>query len=965
MSRIARIEAPQLDNGAQINALEKSGSHPTWGIDVENSADAVQELLRKVCYDGLQTKYSDIRELEWAAYVICKKVVQQFSATDVEKMALHHQMYYHYARRQCELAEEGDLPCQSPEWILANESTEKRVLARIAKASLEGEILLRINDNICGILEGKVQVSDVINLDDLPRNIYRTGISYKQAVAVQCQYIKHLSHKRPLRILEIGAGTTSITSSILSGLGHDAMSRLQKYTYTDASDAFFPEANENLKEWSPMMEYKVLDIEKDPLEQNIEGESYDLVVSFQVLHTTSSITAALTNSKKLLKPGGHLIVTDLTNKIARRSVVFGTLPTWWLGENDGRNWGPELSEREWDLRLRSLGYLGVEWCFRDQQNAGYSSSIMASSIPYITGNKFPGKAVIITSPTENSQTKSMIKQLSDQLVKNGVSIEKMTLIGVKTLDLSATQCIVSCEVERPCLSSLGNEEFDAIKRIALHSEGVLWLTKGGSFTDVRVPELNMVVGLAQTIRFEAPEVRFTTLDLDPDVPCGQSDVTDTILQLLRIQREQPNGDTYFVKRNGALYVSRFFPDEALSRILATEEFQENPTELTGLQLRPNATYIIPGGMGGLGRPLIMWMAKNGARNIVTTSRSGAKDPRAQKLLQELSIMGVRVKVFAADVGYAEQCQDVLNDLSKEKFPPVRGVVIMSMALQAEMFEDMGFDAWSVTLQSKYNVTFNMHHMLPDDLDFFICVSAGGGLIGLVLHSNYNAGCNYQDAMAYYRRAQGLKATSIDLGWVDDVGYAAENMKVPELLRTGLRKLTVNQFIAVVGAAIADQVGIQPAIGLLSGGSIKANGDEHPYWFSDTRFGPLSVYGTQAQIPFNSDNREKERAATNLERMIRAATSLNDVKGIVCSALIVKLAKNLTMDPEDINSNQSIQAYEADDFVAFELRNWALREFQSLIPIPEILKDVPLLELAGVIASKSKLITKALRDSSSV
>ncbi|KAI1658919.1 KR domain-containing protein [Daldinia decipiens] len=958
MSHITRTDAPealQLDNGAQTNALEKPGCYPTWDIDVENSANAVQELLKKVCYDGLQTKYSEIRELEWAAYIICKRVVQQLNDSDVEKMALHHQMYCSYARRQCGLGEEGNLPCQSAEWILANEGTEKMVLARVAKAGLEGEMLARINDNIFGILEGKVHASDVMSLDDISGNIYRTGISYKQAVAVQCQYIKHLSHKRPLRILEIGSGTTSIACSILSALGHGIMGRLQKYTYTDASEAFFPEAKENLKEWSSMMEYKILDIEKDPLQQNIEGESYDLVVSFHVLHTTSSITTALANCKKLLKPGGHLIVTDLTNKIARRSVVFGILPTWWPGGNDGRHWGPELSEQEWDLRLRSLGYSGLEWCFRDQQNAGYSSSIMASSIPYTTKNKFPSKVVIITSPTENRQTKSMIKQLSHRLVEDGVSVKEMTLLDVRTLDLSATQCIVSCEVERPCLSSLGNEEFDAIKHTTLHSEGVLWLTKGGSLVDVRIPELNIVVGLARTIRFEVPEARFTTLDLDPDVPCGQPDVTDTILQMLRIQREQPDGDNYFAQRNGALYISRIFPDEALSRILATEELQETPTELTGFQLRPDATYIIPGGMGGLGRPLIMWMAKNGARNLVTTSRSGAKDSRAQKLLQELSIMGVRMKVFAADVGCAEQCQDVLNDLSKEKFPPVRGVIIMSMVLQNAIFEDMGLDVWSATLHSKYNVTFNMHHMLPDDLDFFICVSSLGGLVGLVTESNYNAGCNYQDAMAYYRRAQGLNATSIDLGWVSDAGYAAENMRLSELFRTGIRQLTVNQFIAVVGAAMADQAGIQPIIGLARGGSIKANGDEHPYWFSDARFGPLSVYGTQTQIPFGSDNREDERAATRLDY----------IQGIVCSALIARLAKNLAMDPQDIDSNQSIQAYDVDIWIAFELRNWALREFRSLVSVPEILKDVPLLELARAIASKSELLPKAPQGSGSI
>ncbi|KAI0852283.1 KR domain-containing protein [Daldinia vernicosa] len=955
MSRITTTEA-------QINGL---GSYPTWDIDVENSADKVQELLRKVYYDGSQTKYSEIRELEWVAYIICKRVVQQFNIEDVDKMAPHHQMYYNYARRQCELGEEGNLPCQSPEWILANKGTEKTVLARVAKASLEGEMLLRINDNIFGILEGKVQASDVINLEDFPGNIYRTGTLYEQAVAVQCQYIKHLSHKRPLRILEIGGGATSITRSILTGLGHDIMGRLEKYTYTDASDALFPEANRNLKEWSSMMEYKILDIEEDPLQQSIEGESYDLVISFHVLHTTSSITTALANCKKLLKPGGHLIVTDLTNKIARRSVVFGILPTWWLGEDDGRHWGPELSEQEWDLRLRSLGYLGIEWCFRDQQNAGYSSSIMASSIPYTTGNKFPSKVIIITPPTENSQTKSMIKRLSDRLTKDGVSVQEMTLLDVRTSELCATQCIVSCEVERPCLSSLGNEEFDAIKHIALHSEGVLWLTKGGSLADVRIPELNIVTGLAQTIRFEDAEARFTILDLDPDVPCGQSDVTDTILQLLRLQREQRGGDNYFAKRNGALYVSRNFPDEGLSRILATEEFQETPTSLAGFQLRPDATYIIPGGMGGLGRPLLMWMAKHGARNLVTTSRSGAKDPRAQKLLQELSVMGVRVKVFAADVGCAEQCQDVLNDLSKEKFPPIRGAIIMSLAIQPGMFEDMGFDAWSSTLHAKYNVTYNMHHMLPSDLDFFICVSSLGGILGFVLHSPYCAGCTYQDAVAYYRRAQGLKATSIDLGWVREVGYVAERMRVPELLRPGIRTLTANQLIAVVGAAMTDQVGTQPILGLASGGLIKGNGDEHPYWFSDARFGPISVYGTQTQVPLSSHNHENERAAMNSASTIRAITSLDDVKGIVCPALVVRLAKNLTMDPRDIDSNRSIQAYEVDTFIALELRNWALREFQSLISVPEILKDVPLVELAGVIASKSGLLPNALRDSGSI
>lgn len=594
-------QSQDQDPAARTKALRKLGAYPTWDVDVENSPDAAKALLRETCAGAPQTEYAVVHDLEWAAYIVCKRATQRFSAADAEAMAPHYRVYYSYMKQQCELGAAGKLPCQAPEWTSASEAAEDEVLARVAKASLEGEMMCRIHDNMASMLLGEVEAWEVMSRDNLLNNMYRYGLSDERTPAIQCEYIKRLSHKKPLRILEVGAGTGSATSRILLSLGPNFAGRLEKYTYTDISGVFFEAASEEFKEYSSMMDFKVLDIEKDPSQQGLEAGSYDLVVAFQVLHATSSIGTTLANCKKLLKPyvgyikhvskiyankisrGGHLIVTELTNKIARRSVVFGVLSGWWLGEDDGRQGGPELSEEGWNTRLRAQGFSGVEWCFRDRDDAGHSSSIISSSVPYETKNELPSKVVIVTSPAGNSRTKPMVEQLLCRLAAGGSVVEQKSLIDLGKSDLSTSRCIAVFEIEKPLLSSIEADEFDALKHMVLHSEGTLWLTQGGTSLDTQTPEHNMVVGFARTIRGEAPEVKFATLDLDPEVSCDQAEVGETILKVLRLQGEAHNTDHEFAERKGALHVLRVSPDEALSRLLTPDESREDQLTLQPLK----------------------------------------------------------------------------------------------------------------------------------------------------------------------------------------------------------------------------------------------------------------------------------------------------------------------------------------------------------------------------------------------
>ncbi|KAI1489804.1 hypothetical protein F5X96DRAFT_639079 [Biscogniauxia mediterranea] len=1292
------------DAEAKIKAVKKLGAYSTWGVDVENSPEKTKAILEEAVSRAPQVPYETVQDLEWGAYIVCKRMTQRFTEEDSKRMAPHHLVFYNYMKRQCELGQAGKLPCQTPEWTTASKAVEDEVLSRVSAASLEGKMMCRINDNVESVLLGEIEPWELMNHDNALNEMYRYGLSDERTPAVQCELITRLAHKRPLRILEVGAGTGSATSRILASLGSNVPGKLVKYTYTDLSGVFFADAAEEFKEYRSMMDFKVLDIEKEPGTQGFEEGSYDVVVAFQVLHATSSIATTLANCRRLLKPGGRLITTELTHKIARRSVVFGVLSGWWLGENDDRRWGPELSEEGWDERLKSVGFSGVDLCFRDRDDVGWSSSLVVSTVP-IESTTLPINKVTIVKPREETAPiKTLIDSLSTKLTADGASVDQKSLPELAGADLTNTRIIVTTELEKPILASINSEEFQAIKDIFHRSQGTLWLTKGGATIDIRDPELNMITGLARTVRGEAPEIYLTTLDLDPDVPLETSSVTDTVLKVLKLQGDSYNSDHEFAEREGALHVLRISPDEELSRLMKPDEdtedhlspqplrqpgralklglkatgeldsfyfsddteytkplgdneieilvkavgldqydmviavgqiwdvnlgiecsgvitrtgkdvtkfalgdrvvtcgmgwyktyirnsenmFQKLPDELsfeegaslmisygtaaysvfnaarlqagetilihsaadvlgqaaismaqhvgaevlvtvsseaektllkethkipedhifsnknagfvqgikrvtkgegvdviinsltgellrqtwhciapfgrfielgvkdiksnTGLdmvpflnnasftgvnvlsmyrtsprafsklmgdvmkyysegvfklvkplnvkkfseiadafrmlqsrryvgkvvlkvedddivpvtrgkkpelELSPDATYLLPGGTGGLGRPMLLWLAKKGAKYLAVTSRSGAKNPEVQEVLKELAQMGVQVRVFACDISDESQCQAVLEDLATSGFPAIKGTIILAMNVQDSMFDTMKLDAWHGALRPKHKVTWNLHKALPKDLDFFVTISSSAGQIGSIAQSNYNVGNVYQDAVNYYRRAQGLAGTTIDLGWMGDIGFVSEQGKVPEIVRVGAPQIFSPQLFSVLEAAlIGGDFRNQPTLGLASGGLVKANGDDEPYWFVDARFSPMRVYDTQSQG--NAGASKNAAAAIDLSAALSAVKSQQEATSVVCSALMAKLAKGLMMELEDLDMARPINTYGVDSLVAVDIRAWALKDLQSTVHVSEILKNVPMVELAALIASKSKFLPAALQ-----
>ncbi|MGJ5893096.1 non-ribosomal peptide synthetase [Streptomyces sp. V2] len=118
-----------------------------------------------------------------------------------------------------------------------------------------------------------------------------------------------LAPGRPLRVLEVGAGTGASTAGALAALdGHPV-----EWLFTDVSPFFLDRARERFGP-DPRLRYGLYDVDGDPAEQGLSPDAYDVVVCAGVLNNARDTAAALTALRSLLVPGGLLLVTEPTRE---------------------------------------------------------------------------------------------------------------------------------------------------------------------------------------------------------------------------------------------------------------------------------------------------------------------------------------------------------------------------------------------------------------------------------------------------------------------------------------------------------------------------------------------------------------------------------------------------------------------------------------------------------------------------
>ena len=270
-----------------------------------------------------------------AAFYYAESVLKTLSAENISAMQLHHQKLCKSLTGFCNAISVGQLGQFSTlGWLGLNSEQRADICARVAQAPY-GIALCHIGENLSRILRQEIDPLSVLQEEDRLEKMYRTWEPFRQCCQQAALFIKLLGIKNPhLNILEIGAGTGGATQPILEALSgaETAPPNFTNYDFTDISPAFFEKAREKLGRWTDIVTFKKFDIEHDPIEQGYQPGSYDLIIAANVVHVTSSIKSAIIRAKSLLKPGGSLILIELTVKTLANQLMFGTLPGWWNGK---------------------------------------------------------------------------------------------------------------------------------------------------------------------------------------------------------------------------------------------------------------------------------------------------------------------------------------------------------------------------------------------------------------------------------------------------------------------------------------------------------------------------------------------------------------------------------------------------------------------------------------------------------
>ena len=177
--------------------------------------------------------------------------------------------------------------------------------------------------------------------------------------------VSELPQDRRLRVLEVGAGIGSATECVLPVLPAGRFD----YTYTDISAGFFADAETRFSTEDTPIDYLVLDIEKDPIEQGFEAFAFDLIIAANVLHATCYLDETLTNCRSLLAPSGLLVALENQRGRGWMDLIFGQLDGWWRFADQYRPNHALAGPAVWRQALADTGFTETEILGVDQSES--------------------------------------------------------------------------------------------------------------------------------------------------------------------------------------------------------------------------------------------------------------------------------------------------------------------------------------------------------------------------------------------------------------------------------------------------------------------------------------------------------------------------------------------------------------------------------------------------------------------
>lgn len=368
------------------------------------------------------------------------------------------------------------------------------------------------------------------------------------------------------------------------------------------------------------------------------------------------------------------------------------------------------------------------------------------------------------------------------------------------------------------------------------------------------------------------------------------------------------------------------------------------------------TYLIVGGLLGLGRSIARLLAENGVRYLAFISRSGASSDASMAELTSLRAHGVEARAYSADICESAALQLVIEEIIRD-MPPILGIFHCAAVIQDAIFDNMTFADWQKAARPKTVGTWNLVDSVTSagQDPFFIFLASSTGVIGNRGQANYAAGNAFKDVMAHHLRLQGKHAVSVDLGPVLGAGMLNEDEAVYDMLRTGgFYSISHDDFLTIISHAITGEIveGVsmpgQVVTGVGTGGLMRQNQPADPYWSRTALYSYLNLIDMP---PPDLSSPASASDSLSLRAELGRAPTATAAAEAISLGFRTMLAKAMNMLPEEIDSERPPSAYGVDSLLAMVLRNWVQVNCGVEISLFEVLSEKTVGEMAVMIAER--------------
>jgi NADPH:quinone reductase-like Zn-dependent oxidoreductase/aryl carrier-like protein len=372
------------------------------------------------------------------------------------------------------------------------------------------------------------------------------------------------------------------------------------------------------------------------------------------------------------------------------------------------------------------------------------------------------------------------------------------------------------------------------------------------------------------------------------------------------------------------------------------------------RIAPDRTYLITGGLGGLGLRLAAWFVEQGARHLVLVGRSGASE-RAdgpappEAAVASLRAAGADVRVARADVSVRTDLAAVLDDLDRS-MPPLGGVVHAAGVLDDGSLARLTDERVARVMAPKVLGAWNLHELTRGrPLDLFVLCSSALALLGSPGQANYTAANAFLDALAHDRRALGLPALSIDWGTWTDVGLAAAQANRGERLASqGIEGLSPDEGAEAFGRLL-QQGAVQRAVMRFH---VRTWQEFHLAAARSPFLSELAASSAAADQPLREGGPVRARLF---------ATPPKERRAVLQAHLREQIARVLRCDPARIGPSAPLQQAGLDSLLAMELRNRLELSLGISLTVTLIWRHPTLTDLAEHLASAMDLPLDAAHE----